>query len=83
MKRLRWDSPHGGRPLPKHPYRDTALLYGAFAVIVVVLAAATGGNIGKAVIIALVVFVVATLWSWRMWRNRLREEASRKAAEGP
>ncbi len=82
MKRLRWDSPHGGRPLPKHPYRDTAVLYAAFAVIVVVIATATGGSLVKAVITAIIVFVVATLWSWRMWRNRLREEAARKAAEG-
>jgi membrane protein implicated in regulation of membrane protease activity len=82
VKRLRWESPDSRRPVPKHPYRDTVLLYGALAVVVVVIAAATGGSVAKAVITAVIVFVVATAWSWRTWRNRLREERARDA-EGP
>ena len=30
--------------MPKHPYRDSALLYGGLAVLVVVVAVATGGE---------------------------------------
>jgi membrane protein YdbS with pleckstrin-like domain len=82
MKRLRWDSLDRERPVPKHPYRDTAILYGVLAVLVVVIAWATGGDVVNAVVTVIFVFIVATLWSWRTWRNRLREEQARKEA-GP
>jgi uncharacterized membrane protein YdbT with pleckstrin-like domain len=82
VKRLRWDSLDGGRPVPKHPYRDTAILYGVLAALIVVIAYATGGDIVNAVVTALLVFIVATLWSWRTWRNRLRDERLRKE-KGP
>jgi membrane protein YdbS with pleckstrin-like domain len=82
MKRLRWDSLDRERPVPKHPYRDTAILYGVLAVLVVVIAWATDGDVVNAVVTVIFVFIVATLWSWRTWRNRLREERARKEA-GP
>jgi hypothetical protein len=72
MKRLRWESSTDQRPLPKHPYRDTALVYGAMSSVVVIVALITGGDIGNAVAIAGLFFVGATLWTWRSWRNRLR-----------
>ena len=78
-RRLRWDSPDRHRTLPKHPYRDSAILYAALAILVVVVAVATGGGIGRAILFAVVVFVVATAWSWRTWRNRLREETARQS----
>jgi membrane protein YdbS with pleckstrin-like domain len=73
VKRLRWESARGDGSVPKHPYRDTALVYLGFALVVVVLALATGGGIVRAVVIAAFVYIAATLWSWRIWRNRLRE----------
>jgi Flp pilus assembly protein TadB len=82
VKRLRWDAPDSSRPLPKHPYRDSALLYGALAVLVVVIAVATGGGFVRALVYAVVVFFIATAWSWRSWRNREREERIRKAEQG-
>jgi Flp pilus assembly protein TadB len=81
VKRLRWEPPEADRRVPKHPYRDSALLYGVLAVLVVVVAAATGGGIGRAVAFAVAVFLVATAWTWRNWRNRLREEELRKQEE--
>jgi membrane protein implicated in regulation of membrane protease activity len=63
--------------MPKRPYRDTALVYGGMAIVVIVIAVATGGNIVNAVVIALVFFIAATLWTWRTWRNRLRDDNSR------
>ena len=60
-------------PLPKRPYRDTALIYGSFAVIFVVIAFATGGNMLVAVPVAAGCFLVATAYSW--WRIRQRLEA--------
>ena len=56
MKRLRWEPPEAERRLPKHPYRDSALLYGALAIIVVVVA-----------------FIAASIYSCWYWRDRLRE----------
>jgi Flp pilus assembly protein TadB len=81
MKRLRWESPGTNRSVPKHPYRDSAVLYAILAVLVVVVAAATGGGVGRAVVFAAAAFLLATAWSWRNWRNRLREEEMRKQEE--
>ena len=81
MKRLRWESPNESRPLPKHPYRDTALVYGGMAIVVVLIALLTGGDIVKALVIAGLFFVAATLWTWRNWRNRLRAQQTRHRKE--
>ena len=80
QRHLRWNLPES--PIPKHPYRDTLLVYGFFAVLVVVLAWVTGGNVEKAVVIALVVWVAASLWGMARYRQRIqRAEARRRAAE--
>ena len=63
--------PHG--PLPKRPYRDSALLNVALAAIVVVSAWLTGGDVLKAVAVGAAFFVVATAWSWWRFRQRLSE----------
>jgi membrane protein implicated in regulation of membrane protease activity len=57
-------------PLPAHAYRDAALAYGGLALIVVLLAVLTGGDILRAVLVAFAFWVVATGWSW--WRFRAR-----------
>jgi hypothetical protein len=77
VKRLRWEPPDRGRPLPKHPYRDTAVVYGALSVLLVIVAVATGTGPARALITAAAVFVAGTLWSWLVWRNRLRRERAR------
>jgi O-antigen ligase len=66
---------HRPRRRPR-PYRDTALVYGAFAIIVVVIAAATGGRVLWAVVAASCAFVLGTAWTWRS--IRLREERKRR-----
>jgi membrane protein implicated in regulation of membrane protease activity len=76
---LRWEPPE--RPIPKRPYRDTVLVYGGMAIVVVVLAAVTGGSLVQALAIALAFFVIATLWSWRTWRHRLRDQRRRQERE--
>ncbi len=79
-RRLRWGLPE--QPIPKHPYRDSMLVYGFFALVVVLLAWLTGGSVGKAAIIAAVVWIAATAWSVVRWRQRLqREDAKRRVAE--
>jgi Flp pilus assembly protein TadB len=65
------------RPLPKRPYRDTAIFYGVLAAIVVVVALVTGGSIGRALVIAVLFFGVATGWSWWRFRERLAQRGRR------
>ena len=40
--------------------------------------AATGGSLVRAVVIGAFFFVAATAWSWRRWRERLREDERRR-----
>jgi len=58
-------------PLPKRPYRDSALLNVALAAVVVAFAWLTGGDVVKAVAVGAAFFVVATAWSWWRFRQRL------------
>jgi hypothetical protein len=53
-----------------HAYRDSALLYGVLALVIVGLALLTDGEVLRAVIIASIFFVAATGWSW--WKLRAR-----------
>ena len=57
----------------KRQYRDSAILYGALAVLVVVAAVITGGNVVLAVVLAAAAFAVAM--GWTVWRIRTRGEA--------
>ncbi len=70
MRRLRWDTPE--RPVPKHPYRDSALIYAGMAVVLFAVVVATGGSAVRGIVAAAAVFVAATLYSWWRWRTRLR-----------
>jgi Na+/melibiose symporter-like transporter len=75
-RRLSW----GGRPDPpitRHPYRDTAIVYGCLAVVVVLVAWATGGGFAKALVVAGVFFVIATGWSF--YRIHRRFSRARRA----
>lgn len=73
------------RPLPAHPYRDTAIVYGIMAVILVVLAGVTGGSLVRAIGAGTIFWLVATAWSWWKFRGRIRERdaAEAVAARGP
>ncbi|HST16712.1 MAG TPA: hypothetical protein VLK36_03520 [Gaiellaceae bacterium] len=69
---LRWGAPDP--PPPKHPFRDTLLVYGAFALIVVLVAWATGGDVKKAAVVAVVFFLLATAWNTHRIYQRKRAE---------
>jgi hypothetical protein len=43
------------------------------AVLLLVIAWATGGDVVRAVVVAAVFFLVATAWSWWRFRNRIAE----------
>jgi len=68
------------RPLPAHPYRDSAIVYGVMAVILVVLAGITGGSLVKATGAAIVFWLLASGWSWWKFRRRIREREREAAA---
>jgi membrane protein implicated in regulation of membrane protease activity len=75
-KVLRWEPQP--RRLPRRPYRDSVLLYAGMAIVLVGVAAVTGGSLVRAVVVGAFFFVVATAWSWKRWRDRLREEERRR-----
>jgi membrane protein implicated in regulation of membrane protease activity len=69
--------PRDNTSVPKRPYRDTVIVYGVFAAIIVGVAALTGGDLKKAVAVAVAFFVIATAWSWWRFRERLARESKR------
>jgi hypothetical protein len=77
---LRWRPP-SERP-PRRPYRDSAILYGVLAAVIVLVAWATGGGPARAVAIATGFFVAATAWSTWQWRARLRRSAQAPEPNG-
>jgi hypothetical protein len=58
-----------------HPYRDSAIIYGCLAALLLVLGAATGRSLWKTALVAVAVFVAATLYSWWRVREKLRKQA--------
>jgi Flp pilus assembly protein TadB len=79
-RRLRWGSVPEAPP-PRHPIRDTLLVYAGLAVVVVLVAWVTGGSLPRAIIVAVVFYVLASLWSvWRL-RGRQRARAARRGSE--
>jgi len=67
-----------GVPVPKRPYRDSAILYGVLALCIVIVALLTAGGIVRALVIAAAFFVVATAWSWWRFRERLERESGKR-----
>jgi membrane protein implicated in regulation of membrane protease activity len=80
-RRLRWGVPEP--PPPKHPYRDTLIIYAVFAVLIVVVAWLTGGGVQRSAVVAVLFYVVASIWSVSRWRTRLRDEAERAREQRP
>ena len=61
-------------PLPKRPFRDSAIFYAVITVAFVLIVFITGGDLSVAIPIALACFVVATGYAWWKFRQRLAEE---------
>ena len=77
MRKLRWEThePAGS----KHPYRDSAIIYGCLSIAVVVIAVVTG-HLVKGLIAGAAFFAAATAWNW--WRFREREKAQARDQNG-
>ncbi len=69
-------------PLPKRPFRDSAIFYGILAACLVGVTYATGGGLVKAIIVAVGFFVIATAFTWWRFRVKLAERARKEAEEG-
>lgn len=62
------------RLTPRLPYRYSVMVIFGLACLIVLIAWATGGDLGRALVFAAVYFVVAAGWSsWRA-RQRARKE---------
>ena len=77
-------------PLPKRPFRDTAIFYGVLSILFVLVVWGTGGavlprwddeqrEIGG-LLIAILFFLVATSYSWWRFRQRIEEEEEEEAS---
>jgi nicotinamide riboside transporter PnuC len=63
-------------PLPKRPFRDSAIFYAVITFVFVLLVFITGGDMAIAVPVALGCFVIATGYAWWKFKQRLEEEES-------
>jgi membrane protein implicated in regulation of membrane protease activity len=70
-------------PLPRHPYRDSAIFHLALGAILLLVAWLTGGDVLRALVIAAIYVVIAVAWSWWRFRARIRREATEAAAAAP
>ena len=61
-------------PLPKRPFRDSAIFYAVITLVFIVLVFATGGDMSVAIPVALACFVVATGYAWWKFKQRLQQE---------
>jgi hypothetical protein len=59
--------------LPRHPYRDSAVLHSVLGVVILGVAWLTGGDLAKALVVAALYVVVATGWSWFRFRRRIAQ----------
>ena len=57
-----------------HPYRDSAIVYGILAALVILIAVLTGGRVAWSIVLGIAAFVLAMGWTW--WR--LRQQAERR-----
>ena len=71
MRILRWDPEPRSQELPKRPYRDTVLVYLGFALLIVVIATATGGGFVRAVVFAGLFWAAASAYGFVTMRRRI------------
>jgi hypothetical protein len=61
----------------RHPVRDSAIVYGILALVIVLGAALTGSGLVRGLIIAIAFFLAATAWNWWRFRRRLEQRSDR------
>lgn len=63
-------------PPPSRPYRSSAILHAVLALVILVVAALSGGSAERALLVAAGYFLLATGWTW----FRLRQRGARAPA---
>jgi hypothetical protein len=66
-------------PTPRQPYRGAVIFHAILAGVIVLVAAISGGDLVKTLVVAVAYFVAATGWSW----FRFRQREARAAKAGP
>ena len=61
-------------PLPRHPFRNSAIFYGVLAAGVVGFGLLTDNDVTETVLIAAAFFVLATGYTWWRFRQRMQRE---------
>jgi Flp pilus assembly protein TadB len=71
-RRLVWNPPETSQR--RRSLRDYAIVYAGLALVVVVFGIASGNAVGRTVVIAVFVFVVAIAWTgWWLRRTRPKD----------
>jgi hypothetical protein len=65
-------------PLPRHPFRNSAILYGILAAAVIGFGLLTDNEVTETIVIAVVFFVLATGYTWWRFRQRIQREGVRR-----
>ena len=71
---MRENGPMPSKRRSLHPYRDSAIVYGILAALVILIAVLTGGRVAWSIILGIAAFFLAMGWTW--WR--LRQQAQRR-----
>ncbi len=66
-------------PTPPRAYRGSAIVHAVLALVILLVAAISGGGLVRALLVAAAYFVIATGWTWFRFRQR---EARGAAADG-
>jgi hypothetical protein len=70
--KLNWDLP--SVPASRRPVRDGLIVYGALAIVIVLVGTVTGGDWVRALVAAAGFFVAANAWTWLRLRRRQDQE---------
>ena len=65
-------------PIPRHPYRDSAIFYGVLSACLVAIATFSGAGFVRGLIVGAGFFVVATGFSWWRFREKLRQREAER-----
>ena len=65
-------------PIPRHPYRDSAIFYGVLSACLVGIASVTGAGFVRGLIVGAAFFAIATGFSWWRFRAKLAERESER-----
>lgn len=67
-------------PTPRHAYRGSAILHGILSLVILAVAAISGGSLVRALVVAGAYFVIATGWTWFRFRRREARGGHRRQA---